>query len=61
MSYILEHTVLSFCGWDIPALIIFVGLIVLYAVQSRNMKKEKKELEDRLSGIYADDTVKFKN
>ena len=28
MSYILEHTTLGFCWWDLPALIVLILVIV---------------------------------
>lgn len=57
MSYILEHTVLGFCWWDLPALIVLLGVIVFFVVKRHNMKEEEKDLEDRLSEFYAEDTV----
>lgn len=59
MTYILQHTVLGFCWWDIPALIVLIVVIVGFAVKHHNMKKEEKDLEDQLSDLYADDTVQM--
>lgn len=59
MSNILSHTRLWFCWWDIPALIILIVVIVAFAVKHHNMKKEEKELEDQLSELYTDETVKL--
>ena len=59
MSYIFEHSVLGFCWWDLPALIILIAVIVGFAVKHHNMKKEEKDLEDQLSEFYADDTVEM--
>jgi hypothetical protein len=47
MAYILEHSRLGFCGWDIPALLILAAVIVIYGIKIYNMKKEEKELEDK--------------
>lgn len=58
MSYILAHTKLWWCWWDIPAVILLVGVIVYYVLRVRKMKKTQEDLEDRLSKLYADDTVK---
>ena len=58
MSYILEHTKLGFCWWDVPALLVLVALVVVYLLRSRNMKKQQKEMEDQLADLYAEDSVK---
>ncbi len=50
MSNIMEHTVFGFCGWDLPALILLIGLVVYFAVRRHKLVKEKKELEEQLSG-----------
>ena len=57
MSYILEPTTLGFCWWDLPALIILIVVIVAFAWKHHDMKKQEKDLEDQISGLYADDTV----
>lgn len=57
MSYILSHTVLGFCWWDLPALIVLIVVIAAFAVKHHNMKKEEKDLEDQLSELYTDETV----
>ncbi len=57
MSYILSHTVLGFCWWDLPALIVLIVVIAAFAVKRHNMKKEEKDLEDQLSELYTDETV----
>lgn len=57
MSYILDHTVLGFCWWDLLALIVLLVAIIVYVVKRHDMKKEEKELEDQISELYADDTV----
>lgn len=57
MSYIFEHTVFGFCWWDLPAVIILIVVIALFAWKHHDMKKQEKELEDRLSELYTNDTV----
>lgn len=59
MSNILSHTILGFCWWDLPALIVLVIVIVAFAVKRHNMKKEEKDLEDQLAELYADETVEI--
>ena len=52
MSYILEHTILGLCWWDLPAL-----LAVYFFMKNRKRKEEEKDLEDQLSDLYADAAV----
>lgn len=59
MSYIFSHTVLGFCWWDIPALIVLIVVIVGFAVKHHNMKKEENDLKDQLSELYTNDTVEI--
>lgn len=55
MSYILEHTRLGFCWWDLIALIILIVVAVIFVYKFMNMKKTKKDLEDQISEIYSED------
>lgn len=57
MSYILEHTTLGFCWWDLPAAIILILVIVVVAWKHHDMKQQERELEDQISALYANDTV----
>lgn len=57
MSFLLEHTVLGFCWWDLIALIVVIAVIVFFVVKHNNMKNEEKDLEDQLADLYAADTV----
>lgn len=57
MSYILEHTRLGFCWWDLLALIVLLVVIVAFAVRRSNLRDEQKELEDQLSELYAEDSM----
>ena len=59
MAYILEHAALGFCKWDILGLIVLVAAIAVFVLQNHKLKKKQKELEEKLSGIYADDTFKM--
>lgn len=54
MSYIIEHTVLGFCWWDIPALIILLAVIALFIKKHHDMKKLENELEDQLEELRGD-------
>ena len=49
MSYILEHTVFGFCWWDLPALILLIAVIVVFAWKHHDVKKQEKELEAQIS------------
>ncbi len=61
MSYIFEHTTLGFCWWDIPALIILIVVIVVFAWKHHDMKKQEKELEDKIAELNTDDAVKLES
>jgi Ca2+/Na+ antiporter len=49
MAYILAHSRLGFCWWDIPALIVLIAVIVVFLVKYFKMRNTEKELEDQLS------------
>ena len=55
MSYILEHTRLGFCWWDLIALIILIVVAVIFVYKFMNMKKTQMDLEDQISEIYSED------
>ena len=55
MSYILEHTRLGFCWWDLIALIILIVVAVIFVCKFMNIKKTQKDLEDQISEIYSED------
>ena len=57
MAYLLEHTKLGFCWWDLLALLILLAVVIVYLVRRHNLKKEQKELEDQLADLYAGDSV----
>ncbi len=61
MAYLLEHTKLGFCWWDLLALLILLAVVIVYFVRRHNLKKEQKDLEDQLSDLYAEDSVKENN
>ncbi len=48
MNYIFQQTVLGFCWWDLPALLVLVGIVVCAVIKHRKYAKIKKELEDAL-------------
>ena len=61
MAYLLEHTKLGFCWWDLLALLILLAVVIVYLVRRHNLKKDQKDLEDQLSDLYAEDSVKENN
>ena len=61
MAYLLEHTKPGFCWWDLLALLILLAVVIVYLVRRHNLKKEQKDLEDQLSDLYAEDSVKENN
>ena len=57
MAYLLEHTKLGFCWWDLLALIILLAVVIVYLARRHDLKKEQKNLEDQLADLYAEDSV----
>ena len=37
------------CWWDLPVLILFCGITAFYFVRRHKMRKEKEELQKRLT------------
>ena len=61
MKYILGHTKLGFCWWDLLALIILLILVIVWVKRRHDLKSEQKELEDQLFDLYADDSMGAQN
>ena len=59
MSFVFEHSVLGFCWWDLPALIVLILVVVAFIWKHHDMKKQERDLEDQISKLYADDTVQL--
>ena len=57
MAFLLQHTRLGFCWLDLIALAVLLVVIGVFIYQHRKLKKQEKELQDRLSAVYADKTV----
>ena len=57
MAFLLQHTRLGFCWLDLIALAVLLVVIGVFVWQHRKLKKQEKELQDRLSAVYADKTV----
>ncbi|MCQ2547087.1 MAG: hypothetical protein MJ161_06035 [Clostridia bacterium] len=57
MEHAMEHTLLGYCWWDLPALIILIAVIVVLVVRHRKLKKREQELEDAISEKYTDHSV----
>ena len=57
MAYVLEHTTLGFCWWDLPVAIILIVVIVSFVWKHNDMKKQEKDLEDQIAALYTNDTV----
>ena len=54
IRYILAHTRLWFCWWDLVALIVLLAVIALLIYKIKKMKDEKERLEDELSSLNAE-------
>ncbi|MDD6311791.1 MAG: hypothetical protein PUB09_07740 [Firmicutes bacterium] len=46
-----HHTLLGFCGWDLPAAIILIAVIVIFIIRDRKLKHKVNELEDQLDEL----------
>ena len=57
MSFIFQHTRLGFCWLDLIALAILVVVIIVFVVQRRKLVQQEKDLEDQLSGKFAENVV----
>ena len=42
------HNSLGLCFWDLPALLVGIIMIVVFAVRQRNQKKRQNNFEDEL-------------
>ena len=51
MSYVLEHTVLGFCWWDLAALIVLIVVAAAFVWKHHDMKKQEKDLEDQIAEL----------
>lgn len=49
-----DHTILGFCIWDIPALIVLAATIVVFLVHRHKQKKREKDFEDQLAEKLAE-------
>lgn len=55
MQYIIDHTVLDFTWWDVPALLVLIAVVVLFVVKNHKAKREESELEEQLAAVYVKD------
>lgn len=54
----IQHTAFVFCWWDLPALIVLIGVIAYSAARWAKMKQAQEDMEDELSMLYAEDSTK---
>lgn len=45
----MTHIALGWCIWDIPALIVLVAIVVIFAVRLNKMKKREDAMEAELA------------
>ncbi len=57
MTYLVDHSSLGFCWWDLVALLVLVGVIVVFIVKTRQQKKLIQELENEISSLSAEEVV----
>lgn len=48
------HFAFGWCFWDLPALIVLVAIVVIFAVHSKKMKDREKEFSEELAKADAD-------
>lgn len=48
-----SHSFMGLCAWDLPALLVLVLMIVLFAGHRYKMRKREREYEDELSDRWA--------
>ncbi len=58
MAFVLSHSKLGFCWWDLVALVALVVVVGLFVIQHKKMKERAKQLEEEVSALYAADTLK---
>ena len=49
LEYMFSHSFFGLCAWDLPALIVLIAMVVVFAVHRHNMKKRENEFEDELA------------
>lgn len=57
MAFVLQRTRFGFCWLDLIALAVLLVVAVVFITQHRKLKKQEKELQERLSSIYAEEAV----
>ena len=57
LKYMFSHSVLGLCAWDLPALIVLIVMIVVFAVHRHKQKKRETEFEEQLADKLAQETV----
>ena len=48
-----HHTLIGFCHWDLPALIILLIVVAIFLVRNRKLKKREEELQDQINECTA--------
>lgn len=58
MAFVLGHTRIGFCWWDLLALIVLIVVIVVFVKNRKKLVDQEKDLQDELSSLYAGDSMK---
>lgn len=61
MSFVISHTVLGWCLWDLVALVVLLGVSFYSWRKLSKLKDTRKELEDRLASLEAENAVPTDN
>ncbi len=57
LDYIFTHSFFGLCAWDLPALIVLIAMITVFAVHRHNMNKREKDFEKELADRLENGTV----
>lgn len=57
LDYIFTHSFFGLCAWDLPALIVLIAMITIFAVHRHNMKKREKDFEKELADRLENEPV----
>ncbi len=60
MKFLFDHTAFGFCWWDLVALLILIGVILVMIFKVRKQKKELDKLQKVLSEVAEEEAQRQK-